>query len=473
MNRNYLWIALACLMAPIIARALWFYPGFSARPAVATPDYKSLTIPTPPIKEQETAQKVKARGGIVVVDMVHGNQFKPEELNSLAEALKQRGARLEFDNGAPNLETRLKYASAYVIVSPSFAYTSDEMRLLNAFVNNGGRLVVFTDATRGLTSFDFLTGAPIVLPDANLVNPILAPYDITVNTDYLYNLIKNEGNFRNIFFDEFNKNELTFGLKEVAFYGAHSVKTDSGLPLFIGAEATFSSITDAGGGLSAAALSENGNVLALGDFTFLTPPYNGILDNTTLISNIADFMLGGTRKTTLADFPYIFSKPAVNLFPASEVQLTAEMIGAISRLQTSLNAINVNLKIAEEKPEEGDLLVLGTSLQSEDLAAIVEPFNLTIGDSGEFVTVPGFGNVGIAGNGLILFEPGKKGNTVTLLADTNDDLTILLDTLSGGGLSGCVVQGNIGVCSIGFGGSFSDGSSTPEAAPQSTPTAGG
>jgi hypothetical protein len=460
MNRKTLWIALACFILPTIARAIWFYPGYSIRPAISTPDYQSLSIPTPPIKTEQVDQKIKAKGGVVVIDTLHGNQFKPTELDSLVHALNQRGARVESDNGTPTLEMRLKYASAYVIISPSTVYTSDEMRWITAFVDNGGKLVVFTDATRGMLSFDLITGSTIDLPDSNIVNPILAPFGITVNADYLYNITKNEGNFRNVFFDEFNKNELTFGLKQVAFYGTHSVKSDSGLTLFLGADQTLSSITDAGGGLSAGAVSENGNVLTLGDFTFLTPPYNNVANNNTLIANIADFMLGGTRRPELANFPYVFNKSDVSILPTSEVQVTAEMVGALSRLQASLKTINVELKVVEEKPDEGDLLVLGTFAPSEDLAQFSDSFNLTFDEGSEYVTVPGFGKIGRSGNGLLLFQTGKKGNTIVLLADTVDDLTILLDTLSSGNLAGCVLQGNIGVCSIGSGGGFSDGSDT-------------
>jgi hypothetical protein len=468
MNRKTLWIALACFILPTLVRAVWYYPGFSTRPTVSTPDFQSLSIPTPPIKSEQADKKITVKDGVVVMDTMHGNQFKPPELDLLVQALNQRGARVEFDNGTPTLETRLKYASAYVIISPSTVYTNDEMRWITAFVNNGGRLVVFTDATRGMLSIDFFTGSTLDLPDSNIVNPILAPFDIAVEADYLYNIAKNEGNFRNVFFDKFNKDELTIGLKQVAFYGTHSVKSASGLPLFIGADQTLSSITDAGGGLSAGAVSENGNVLALGDFTFLTPPYNNVADNNTLIANIADFMLGGTRKPALKNFPYLFNRSSVSILPTSEVQVTAELVGALSRLQASLKIVNVGLQVVEEKPDEGDLLVLGTFAPSDNLARFIDPFDLTIEEGSEYVTMPGFGNIGRSGNGLLLFQTGRKGNTIVLLADTADDLIILLDTLGSGSLTGCVLQGNIGTCSIGVGGSFYDGSDTT-----GTPSGGG
>lgn len=483
MKKDYLWIGLAALLVPIFVRALWFYPGVPNRPEIATPDYQSLTIPQPPLETPAAEAKVKASGGVVLVDAFHGNQFQPGEIQALKDAIEERAGRIETVLDLTSLENGLKYASACVVISPSIPFSASEISLFKSFVERGGRLVVFTDATRGILNFDFFTGATTLSPDVNAANPLLAPFGITVNSDYLYNVQNNEGNFRNVFFEKFGKNELTFGLKQVALYGTHSVETDSGTLLLLGEDQTLSSITDAhdpaqGG----AALSEDGNVLAFGDLTFLTPPYNNVADNAALIANIADFMLGGKRTITLANFPYIFSQRTLQVFPASEVQMTAEMIAALGRLQTSLKEANISMQIATDEPKDGDLLVLGTFTPSDDLLPYVEPFDLVLDDFAEYVEVPGFGNIGRAGNGILIFDPGKKGNTLVLLADTVDDLTLLLDTVGSGSLYGCVLQGDIGVCSIGFGGSFSEGTGEGAAAeepvggevtPEATPTPGG
>ena len=164
------------------------------------------------------------------------------------------------------------------------------------------------------------------------------------------------------------------------------------------------------------------------------------------------------RKAELANFPFVFNSKTVQVLPTSEVQMTAEMVGALGRMQSSLHFLNVDLKMVEEAPRSGDLLVLGTFTQSDDLAPFLKGFNLTTEDFSSYIEVPGFGKVGRTGNGLLLFKTSDQGNTLVLLADTTDDVTILLDTLSSG-LYGCVIQGDIGVCSIGYGGSFSDGSS--------------
>jgi hypothetical protein len=416
-----------------------------------------LTIPQSPLGTPDANEKVTAKPGIVVLDYYHVNQFQPSEIDALTEAVAKRGGRVELSNNDTALEMRLKYASAYVIISPSSPFSAEEIRVLQAFITRGGRLAIFTDATRGVLYYDYFSGATINYPDANIVNPLLAPYGININNDYLYDLSENEGNFRNVFFNDFGKDEMTFGLKQVAFYGTHSVAADSGVLLLEGAKSTRSSLNDAhnpaeGG----AALSENGNVLAFGDFTFLTPPYNNVADNAALVGNIADFLLGGKRTQTLATFPYVFSQASLQVFPTSEVKMTAEMIAALSRLQASLNTINMSVQISQKEPKNGDMLILGTFTPSDDLSPFIENFGLVIEETGDYVEVPGFGEVGKYGNGILLFESGRNGNTLVLLSDTMENMIYLLDTVSSGSLSGCVLQGNIGVCSVGYGGDYSD-----------------
>lgn len=480
MKKYMFWIiALAALIIPILARGLSYYRGVPQRPEIATPDYQALTISQLPLETPATDEKIKQTSGVVLFDFAHGNLYQAPELQSLKEAIEKRGGQMQSITDTASLENRLKYTSAYVVISPTVSFAADELRIVQNYVERGGRLLVFTDATRGIVYYDYYSEAVINNSDASLVNPLLAPFGISVNNDYLYNVKEHEGNFRNVFFDKFGKDELTFGLKQVAFYGTHSVKSLSGLILLRGTESTISSADDAhdpaeGG----AALSENGNVLVFGDFTFLTSPYQNAADNATLIANIADFTLGGKQTVTLASFPYIFTQSVIQVYPSSEVQLTAETIAAISGLQTSLGYTGTSLKVVNEAPRNGDTLVLGTFIPSDDLLKFTDPFNIELDETSETIILKNFGKIGRSGNGLLLFEKNKNGNTLTLLANTPEDLISLLNTISSGSLYGCVLQGDIGICSVGYGGSYSEdtgeGTATPEpSSGEATPTPSG
>ena len=492
MDRKIFWVALAALALPLFLRLVWFFPGFNFPRSIATPDYASLKLPEAPISTTQV-EEVKQLGGVVIVDYAHTNQFQPGEIQTLTDALTQRGAHVEFASDQTTLTTQLKVASAYIVISPSIPFSSDDIRLVTDFVSRGGRLAVFTDATRGQVMYDF-SGNPVGnTPDVDTANPLLEPFGITINGDYLYNLVENEGNFRNVYFKSFGKSDLTWGLSKIALYGTHSVETDSGLSLFVGDDKTLSSTTDATPsndpkrGWAAAVLSKDGNVFAAGDFSFLMPPYNTVGDNSSLISNIADFLLSGQRKDVLTDFPYIFNGSTVDILPTSNVQLTAGITSALSKLQAQLAATGTELKVVKDTPTDNNLIVLGTFSSSDDLAKYVEPFNVKLEDSSEFVDIPQFGKLGRSGNGVLLFSHSDKGTTLVLLADTVDDVTTLMDTLSSGDLSSCLIQGDVGFCSIGTGGSFSEGgtstpfvsgSLTPEVTPiqketTSTPTPSG
>lgn len=456
MKKYMIWIALTALILPVIARGLWFYRGVPERQKIATPDYASFSaVPLPLQAPADKNQKVKQWDGVVLMDYAHGNQYQQHEIQSLKEAIEKRGGSVEMLTDSSMLAYKLKYVSAYVTISPSMTYTADETRALKDFTKRGGRLIVFTDATRGIVYTDYYTGTTFNYSDAGAVNPLLAAFGITVNNDYLYNVKKNDGNFRNVLFDKFEKNELTFGLKQVAFYGTHSLKAPAGLVLLRGNEATLSSTDDAHDAAEGgAALSADGNVLALGDFTFLTPPYHNAVNNATFIANIADFFLSGKRALSLENFPFVFNQTEVQVYPSAELTLSAEVIAAIGGLQTALDAMDVNLKLADKAPRAGDMIVLGTFTPADDTAKYLEPFKIELNDEEDFITLPKLGEIGRYGNGILLLQKNKTGSILTLLADNSEDLVSLIGTVSSGSLSSCVLQDNIAICSVGYGGDY-------------------
>ncbi len=454
MKKNLIFIALAALILPAILRGLWFYRGIVQRPEITTPDFESLHAPEAPFNPITlNADDIKQYDSMVLIDGIHGNQFSMTEIESLAGAIKQRGGQLTLLNDVALLEYHLKHASAFITISPSVAFTADEIRILKSFADRGGRLLVFTDATRYSLYYDYVSGNPLTLGDVNAANPLLAPFGISVNNDYLYNLEENEGNFRNVYFDEFAKSELTFGLKEVAFYGTHSVESPSGLILLRGTESTLSSANDANDpAQGGAALNADGNVIAFGDFTFLSSPYENYTDNATLIGNLADFALSSEQKITLNNFPFLYTDNTVQVYLSSDLTKTAEMVAALGRLQAAWRAMNFTVEFVDEVPQDGDAIIFGTFVPAEELTPLVNKFDLTIEDGSEFVTVPGFGDIGIYGNGVLLFDASNKGNKLTLLANS-EDIVYLVDTLTSGYLSGCLLQETTAVCSIGYGSS--------------------
>ncbi|MBL8099683.1 MAG: hypothetical protein JNK81_10900 [Anaerolineales bacterium] len=455
MKREYFYIALAALLLPILARAVWFYRGVADRPEIATPDFASFAAPQPPVNSNASNEDVKQLNGVVVIDQVHGNQFSMTDIVPFTSAIQQRGGKIETLNDAYSLEYQLKYASAFVSISPSYQFTAFEVQSLKNFAERGGRILVFTDPTRNFISVDFVSGNPIAFGDSNAANSLLKGFDITVNNDYLYNTQKNEGNFRNVFFDQFGKSELTFGLKEIALYGTHSLESASGLILLGGSESNLSSSNDAynpnhGG----AVLSADGNVAAFGDATFLSSPYSTYTDNATLISNLADFALTGKQTITLQNFPYIFNGKTVNVYIAPDLNKNTSLITALSGLQSSLRFMNIEMRFVDEVPASGDTIIISTFSLDEDTQAIANKFDIEFGSSIKTVE---FGEISSGGTGIFLFDTTSKGNTLVILAGSEDDVITMMGLASGGSINSCLIADNIAVCSVGFGDDFGGG----------------
>ncbi len=471
MKKNLIFIALAALILPGLLRGLWFYHGLVQRPAISTPDFKSFSAPQAPFNPSDlNANDIKQYNGAVLIDGVHGNQFTMTEIESLTGAIEQRGGQVELLNDTTLLEYKLKYASAFITLSPSVTYAADEIRILKNFAERGGRILVFTDATRYSLYFDYVSGNPITYGDVNTVNPLLAPFGISINNDYLYNLEKNEGNFRNVFFDEFAKSELTFGLKEVALYGTHSVESPSGLILLRGTESTLSSANDANDpAQGGAALNAEENVIAFGDFTFLSSPYNNYTDNAALIGNLADFALSGKQKITLNNFPFLYTNKTVQVYLSSDLSKTAEMVAALGRLQASLQFMNVAVEFVDKVPQDGDAIILGLFTPNDELTPFINKFDLTLDDGSEFITVPGFGDIGIYGNSILLFNATNKGNQLVLLSDSIENTILLVDTLNSGYLTGCLLQDSVAVCSSGYGGTYEGDTTATDTSGEATP----
>src|SRR5512140_171993 len=168
MDRRTFTLVVAALVLPVLIRYAWFFPGFALPRSVATPDYASLKMPLAPISTAIAAPE-KAAAGTVLVDYSHANQFTLSEIGSLANALTQRGAHLVLNTGGDELAAQLRSASSYVVISPSESFTVQQLAQVRSFVARGGRLVVFTDATRGSVQYDFLGNPVTSLPDVDIV----------------------------------------------------------------------------------------------------------------------------------------------------------------------------------------------------------------------------------------------------------------------------------------------------------------
>lgn len=255
------------------AQTLFFYRGIYSAPPMNICDIEdiqvSLHLPTEFIDVHGTGN------GTVLIDSSHDNGFELEELNLLTYRIISRGYSIEYLEESANLEEQLANASAYIVISPATAFSREEIDKIRNFVDNGGRLMLIDDPTRPESESE------------DKMNTLSTEFGIIYRNDYLYNLKENDGNFRHIYLTDFEDNGITKNLNKLVFYIACSISPLENGIIFTD-ENTYSSTREVPGRYSPVVLTDS-NVLAIGDLTFLTEPYN-VLDNNQLISNIADFL---------------------------------------------------------------------------------------------------------------------------------------------------------------------------------------
>jgi hypothetical protein len=187
-------------------------------------------------------------------------------------------------------------------------------------------------------------------------------------SDYLYNMTENEGNFRNIRLSDFADVELVQDLDQVVFYAAHSIASEE--PALIAAGgATRSSANERTEELAVAVLASEGSVLGLGDLTFMSEPYNTVYDNDQLVANVADWLSGAPRRYQLGDFPLFFDGP-VDLIYTGDPLLNSRLLAGSSALQEILDDYGLELTLSEAEDEGRDTIFFGLYEEAEE----VEPY---------------------------------------------------------------------------------------------------
>lgn len=216
---------------------------------------------------------------------------------------------------------------------------------------------------------------------------------------------------------------------------------------------TYSSRTDRGGELAAAAMDPTGNVLALGDLTFLMPPYSEVASNSHLIANVADFLIGGERLRDMHDFPYLFTQP-ITIVPADAFPLTADHVRSLAAAQGILGALGQNVSLGSGGDAATDEVVFALFDNPEPIRPYLEGIPLVLPSESPDgkLDLPGFPSFDPTGVGVLLVSHGRGGTSLILLAQNSADLEATFSLVTTRDLSGCFVHGVAAICQVGAGG---------------------
>jgi hypothetical protein len=473
-------LAAALILAALVfyGRVLWFYPHLPlAKPTVPAIDEENIA---PELVEYAPFRDRPVPGdGRVVVDLSHVNNLQINDLAPLRDRIEARGATVAtYDGSDGSLDSELTDATALIVVAPSVPYASGERETIVEFVQDGGLLLLAADPTRPVPEEDeFASLYSVFFPTSAVpvINSLANAFGIVYYDDYLYNLEDNAGNYRNVKFSDFDKeNPLTKGLDTVVFFASHSLRSE-GDSIVISDGDTRSSVRTGETAMAAATLTTGDRVLALGDITFLTPPYNTVEDNDRLVSNIADWLaVDGRMRDDLEDFPYLFSSP-VDVVPISEDLLAPQIVASAADWQRYFAQAGIELNLRSEATPEHDGFFVATFDNVEPIEEYLDDAGVTVtvtedkneedgkdkddetgkdknGDEEEkdHIAIEGFGSTPIEGTSLfLLFHGDGEPTSLIVLAEDTDTAIAAVDRLFIGDLSSCVEADTVTVCSTG------------------------
>ncbi len=289
--RKISFVALVIAMV-FLAQLLFFYRGVYLPPTAKAPDFLGINVNLS--RPTEISDSFTSGSGTVLIDSSHSNNFDAADLNLLISRIIARGYSVEYLKDGSNLKKNLSSATSFVVISPTSSFSAADAKSVKEFIDGGGRLLMLSEPIGG-----------------SEINSLASEFGILFWNDYLYNLKENEGNFRYIYLTEFANSSITKGLQRIVFYTAGSV---FGNGIIFTDSDTYSSSRGEKGRYAVAAMASDSRVLAIGDVTFLSEPYN-VLDNNRLIYNIADFLAPPAVKAKPA-----ISPSAANVSNASSAQ---------------------------------------------------------------------------------------------------------------------------------------------------------
>jgi hypothetical protein len=453
-------LLLVLVVAPFAIRWLYFYEGRFPPRTIARPDLTGVGVAAPPRADYADAAEA-APPGTILVDLSHDNDFGSTDLSVLQARLAARGQTVEMVNAAEDLPAQLRYAKGLIIISPLTDWSALEVEAVGALVARGGRLLLIADATHYLAEYDDWGFLISLDHDAPHLNGLAAQFGLQFQPDYLYNTSENANNFRNIKLSDLTANPLTEGVEELVFFATRSIASEAPGLVLAGGE-TRSNADDRVEKPVAVALAADGLVLALGDSTFLSEPYNGIADNDRFTSNIADFLSGAERLYALDDFPYFFRDEA-DLVYTSDPLLDSDLLSGAGDLQTLFSEAGKMLSVEDAEVEVRDTLFLGLYEEAEEaedyladaqVTLILPPeeelnieagldFTTTLEATEEYtsrVEIESVGSMVIDGTALIVLVTQGDRRVLVVLSDTVTGLQATIDRLIDGDLGSCMLH---------------------------------
>ena len=409
----------------------FYYRGdYRPPPSVDIP-FQQITSPSTTPGTVVDSGTFRAGGGLLVIDDLHENSFLESEIVTLSSWVANRGYDVEIvDDSALEggrsrlqvLEERLRRADSFLVLFPLEDYTEAEVDVVERFVDKGGKLGLVSDPTR-----------------PSRINVLAKRFDLEFRPDYLYNTLEYDRNFRHIFIRDFQPDTLTNGLGTIALYIAGSIRSPA-QGLAVTDANTRSSLIKAEQDFYPIAWGDRRNVLAVGDFTFMVPPYNSVLDNDRLLSNLADYLTDSQRRYELADFPYFFRDDSEE---GIDVLLGRDSLWSSGvEMRNGLSAIGVTSRISATENVSRDSVFLGLYDDSADVSRYLQAAGIVVEAN---ITIPNALALDRDKTAITLLHREQNRHVLLILGDSPEVLSDAVNAVLSGKFRRELVNDNVGV----------------------------
>ena len=238
-------------------------------------------------------------GGTVVVD---AGPAARSRLDPLSEGLSK--ANHDVTYGPENLTAALDGADGLVIVDPNTDYSDSELDAIEAFADEGGRVVIFGNPNR----FEITTGVlgSSLSEQESELSELGGRFDLYFDTRYVYDQDRNDGNYRHVIASPPENASLTDGngsvadAEEVVLYTPTEVRsTDDAEPILVTSPTARTADSDTQRAHTVAV--RDGNVFAVGDARFIAADRYNVGDNDEFLAGVVEFLVSGDRDAATPD----------------------------------------------------------------------------------------------------------------------------------------------------------------------------
>ena len=283
-------------------------------------DYPAVDglVPSPVPASDDGAERVRVdERRVVLVDAAHGNRLLETDYGPFLDAFGSN-VEVRFLRDESRTREALAGADAFLVADPSLAFTSEENDAVESFVADGGRLVILGEPTR------YAVAGPVgePLPSRSRVDALAGRFGVAFGTGYVFDQSTNDGNFKRVVAEGVGP----LADSRAALYTATTVRATDGAVLLRTADTSGYSAESGVGSRPVAVRS--GNVLAVGDTTFLEGEKDVVADNERLVGTIARFAVGGDRRTSLTEYPHLLDRSPRVRYAAPELLNASKRLGS-------------------------------------------------------------------------------------------------------------------------------------------------